>query len=282
MSELNINANSSRYDLKALTDKVKSSLVKERYMVIDSFNNDVTAFYTTRLGGNSVAPYDSFNLAHHVGDDNEQVMQNRALVKADFGFERLCFMEQTHSSDVTIVDESNLDTPIFNCDGLVTKLKKTALAVMTADCLPLLLCDERNDVVAAIHCGWKGIERNIIGNAIDVMESQGAELSTIVPYLGPAIGPSSFEVGPEVKAIFEAKHPAHSQAFVLRDGVKTELGGPKYLCDIYKLAIIELESHGVTSRPFGGHCDTYMQSKVFYSYRKEKVTGRMASIICLN
>ena len=128
-SELNINANSSRYDLKALTDKVKSCLVKERYMVIDCFNNDVTAFYTTRLGGNSVAPYDSFNLAHHVGDDNEQVMQNRALVKADFGFERLCFMEQTHSSDVIIVDESNLETPIFNCDGLVTKLKKTALAM---------------------------------------------------------------------------------------------------------------------------------------------------------
>ena len=251
-------------------------------MVIDCFNNDVTAFYTTRLGGNSVAPYDSFNLAHHVADDNEQVMQNRALVKADFGFERLCFMEQTHSSDVTIVDESNLETPIFNCDGLVTKLKKTALAVMTADCLPLLLCDERNDVVAAIHCGWKGIERNIIGNAIDVMESLGAELSTIVPYFGPAIGPASFEVGPEVKAIFEAKHPAHSQAFVIRDGVKSELGEPKYLCDIYKLAIIELESHGVTSRPFGGHCDTYMQSPVFYSYRKEKVTGRMASIICLN
>lgn len=282
MSEVKVSSQNNGNDIGELVEKVKSCLLHGRYMVIDCYNNDVTAFYTTRLGGQSKAPYNSFNLAHHVGDDNEQVALNREQVKADFGFERLCFMEQTHSSDVVVVYDTNKDEAIFNCDALVTKLRRTALAVMTADCLPLVLCDEVNDVVSVVHCGWKGIERNIIKNAVDTMVSLGANRTTIVPYLGPAIGPMSFEVGPEVKAAFESKYPLHTCAFTLRDGACSSNGEPKYLCDIYKLALIELQLNGVTSSAFGGHCDTFAQSPVFYSYRKEKVTGRIATVVCLN
>lgn len=282
MSEENVSSMSNGHDIGALVEKMKSSLLHERYMVIDCFNNDVTAFYTTRLGGQSKAPYDSFNLAHHVGDDNEQVARNREQVKADFGFERMCFMDQTHSADVVVVDDSNKDQGVFNCDALVTKLHKTALAVMTADCLPLILSDYANDVIAAVHCGWKGLERNIIKNAVNAMVSIGANRSTIIPYFGPAIGPESFEVGPEVKAAFEAKYPLHTCAFTKREGVTGPKGEPKFLCDIYKLALIELQLSAVTANAFGGHCDTFAQSQVFYSYRKEQTTGRMATIISLN
>lgn len=260
---------------------LKQSLYQGRYMIIDCFDSDVTAFYTTRLAGNSKAPYDSFNLALHVGDDENQVKLNREQLKADFNLQQLCFMSQTHSNKVIIVDKSNCNEPCFDCDALVTATKGLALAVMTADCLPLILCDEDNEIVAVVHCGWRGLERGIIENTLLSMESLGAQRQSIRSFLGPAIGPNSFEVGHDVYEAFLQKGEYYHDCF-FKLPLTDEQGKSKYLCHIYRLAVNTLRHCKVDGPIFGGRADTFAQSAVFYSYRKEKVTGRLASVICLN
>ena len=258
-------------------NNLKQSLYQGRYMLIDCFDADVTAFYSTRLAGESKPPYDSFNLALHVGDDSEQVQRNRAQMQADFNLPKLCFMNQTHSNKVIIVDEHNSHELCFESDALVTACKGVALAVMTADCLPLIMCDEDNEIVAAVHCGWRGLERGIIENTLLSMESLGANRHSIRCFLGPAIGPHSFEVGQDVLDAFFNKGDYYNDCFFKlpnKDG--------KYLCHIYRLAVNTLRHNQVDGSIFGGRADTFTQSAVFYSYRKEQQTGRLASVICLN
>lgn len=262
-------------------NNLRQSLYKGRYMIIDCFENDVTAFYTTRFDGVSKAPYDSFNMALHVGDNEADVLANRKTMNEDFGLEHTCFMNQTHSADVIVVDESNRHQDCFDCDALVTSQKKTAIAVMTADCLPLILCDEENNVCAAIHCGWRGIAGGIIENSVHAMEKLGASTQSIRGFLGPAIGPHSFEIGAEVREQFLKKDEGYQDCFMVLDHTDDK-GNPKYLCHIYRLAVNTLRSLGVDGPIFGGRADTFMQTSVFYSYRKASVTGRMASVICLN
>lgn len=199
-----------------LMEAVRSALLHERYVVVDCFEGPFTSFITTRFGGNSAAPFDSLNMAYHVGDNPLAVAQNRQMVRNDFGFEHLCFMDQNHTNQVMVVDENNVEQEVFPCDGIVTKLKGVALAVMTADCLPLLLCDEEKQVVGAIHCGWRGLASGIVANAIDKMESLGARRKNITIYMGPAIGPRSFVVGDDVRDVFVNQYAPYAEAFVDR------------------------------------------------------------------
>ena len=217
MSQVN-SSNSSNQPENPDVDTVRAALVRSlihgRYMVVDCFEEgNVTSFVTTRLGGMSRAPYDSFNLALHVGDDPVQVSQNRLQMRSDFGLAQICFMEQTHSNRVQIVDAHNSSQDTFECDGLVTREQGVGLAVMTADCLPLLLCDQAERVIAAVHCGWRGLAQGIVENAVAAMESIGAQRSRIDAYLGPAIGPNSFEVGAEVRDAFLAQSPDNALCF---------------------------------------------------------------------
>lgn len=425
-----------------LLDAAKRALLFNRYVFVDCFEESITSFVTTRFGGNSSAPFDTMNMAYHVGDDPLVVASNRKQVCNDFGFEHLCFMDQHHTNVVMVVDEHNVNQGVFACDGIVTKLKGVALAVMTADCLPLLLCDEEQGVIGAIHCGWRGIADGIIANAIDKMEEQGARRNKIVAYMGPAIGPRSFLVGSEVRERFVSQYAPYAEAFVdwvvinphsellspvalsssafglegtaavlqgevtrsavikqvqeqainnnsadpltatqglstiarlvamtesksteakdgtelgkgteaqaekgakaettqaqdsqakdcaiATDGTSAQSGSSegteamatlgaaaippeanavgsigytevfhdpklgdisilylqnKYLCNIYELAVLSLQSAGAGGFVYGGRFDTYAQSSMFYSYRKEKVTGRMATVIALN
>ena len=199
-----------------LLEAVRSALLNGRYVVVDCFEGPFTSFITTRFGGNSVAPFDTLNMAYHVGDNPLAVAYNRQLVRNDFGFDHLCFMDQSHTNKVMVVDENNVEQEVFPCDGIVTKLKGVALAVMTADCLPLLLCDEEKQVVGAIHCGWRGIASGIIANAIDKMEELGARRDRIIAYMGPAIGPRSFVVGDDVRDVFIQQYEPFAEAFVDR------------------------------------------------------------------
>lgn len=201
-------------DFEAVRAALERSLIHGRYMVVDCFEEaNVTSFVSTRLGGVSKAPYDSFNVALHVGDDPGQVVQNRLQMRSDFGLGQLCFMEQTHSNKVEIVTAQNRHQDTFDCDGLVTREIGVGLAVMTADCLPLLLCDQQERVIGAIHCGWRGLVHNIVENAVAAMESIGAKRRNIVAYMGPAIGPNSFEVGAEVRDAFVAQSPENVLCF---------------------------------------------------------------------
>ena len=231
----------------------------------------VHAASTTRLGGVSCGSYQGLNLASHVADDNFHVMKNRELLRQalDLPGEPL-WLNQVHSARVVAADKVGAADFDLCGDAAWSVQSETICAVLTADCLPLLLCDLAGTRVASVHAGWRGLHAGVISSAIAAMSVPGEQLMV---WLGPAIGPQAFEVGADVLAAFTAKHPDYTQAFQQTDA-------EHWLCDIYRLAGIELEQAGV-SQIYGGELCTWSDSHRFYSYRRDGVTGRMASLIWL-
>ncbi|MGV6826010.1 MAG: peptidoglycan editing factor PgeF [bacterium] len=223
----------------------------------------VRAIQTTRVGGVSVAPWDSLNLGDHVGDTANHVHENRQLLYEYGQLPRMpVWLHQVHGTDVA-------SSPSASCaDARTSSHPGEVCAVMTADCLPLLLTNRDATEVAAIHAGWKGLAAGILGATVAKMASDPAEL---IVWMGPAIGPKAFEVGHDVREAFLSVNPVHQQAFAPVDA-------DHWLVDIYLLASQQLNSLGVHSIYGGGYC-TVSESERFYSYRRDGVTGRMASLI---
>lgn len=230
----------------------------------------VRAFVTTRHGGVSVAPYADLNLGGHVGDSAVAVTANRLRLRESLPSEPL-WLNQVHGSG--IVDADRVEG-IPEADGSVARKAGTVCAVLSADCLPILLCDRAGTVVGAAHAGWRGLAGGVVEAAVDAMRIDPAE---ILVWLGPAIGPRAFEVGEEVRQIFIAHDPAAEQAFVPLASPSTD----KWLADIYLLARQRLARMGIT-QVFGGEFCTFGDMERFYSYRRDGVTGRMASLVWLD
>jgi len=230
---------------------------------------------TLRNGGVSVAPYDDgsgsggFNLATHVGDSMDRVMQNRALL-AQFLPAAPVWLSQVHGTRALDMGVANDD---LTADACFTSRSNVICAVQTADCLPVLLCDPKNNVVAAAHAGWRGLLHGVLENTLAMMLKSGAELDNIMVWLGPAIGVLEFEVGAEVRKFFVETNPAAQAAFKL-----SAARPDKYDADIYQLARLRLQRAGVL-RIAGGNFCTVSEPEKFYSYRRNGVTGRMASLI---
>ncbi len=231
--------------------------------------DNVQARVTTRHGGVSAAPYASFNLGDHVGDDPLAVAANRAALRAGLPSEPV-WLKQVHGHGIVNADEA---AGIPEADGSVSRQTGCVCAVMTADCLPVLFCNRAGTVVAAAHAGWRGLADGVLEAAV---ASMAADPGEILAWLGPAIGPQAFEVGEEVRQIFLKQDPAAEQAFA----PLPLHGSGKWLADIYSLARQRLGRIGVT-QVFGGDFCTYTDSERFYSYRRDGVTGRMASLIWL-
>ncbi len=226
--------------------------------------DNVFAATTLRGGGSSLAPYESLNLALHVGDQEEAVRQNRSLVKAMLNLPgEPKWLAQIHSDRV--VDAASVDLP-EPADASFTDQAGIVCAVMTADCLPVLVCSRDGQKIAAIHAGWRGLLAGIIGNTLAAMRTHD-----VLVWLGPAIGPSSFEVGAEVREAFTAKSDSYCLAFKAR-------GNGKWLADIYQLARLELAGLGIAQVYGGGFC-TVAEQERFFSYRRDPATGRMATLI---
>lgn len=230
--------------------------------------SNVHALVTLRTGGYSMGPYTSFNLAAHTGDDPETVSKNRELLRTCFRLpSEPVWLQQVHGNRMIGADS---DTGCTEADGSWTRVPGMVCAVMTADCLPVLICNQKGSMVAAAHAGWRGLHRGIVTNAVSMFKSDPAEL---IVWLGPAIGPQAFEVGAEVVRSFTESNPGNESAFKKTDD-------RHWLCDLYALARLELASLGVTT-VYGGNQCTYTDELRFYSYRRDSVTGRMASIIWL-
>lgn len=230
---------------------------------------NVKAISTTRYGGASMGPFHSMNLGDHVGDDPAVVQVNRLFVeKALLLPSAPRWLKQVHGT--TVVDAAE-DDPGVEADGSFSSRPGTVCAVMTADCLPLLLCDRTGTRVAALHAGWRGLANGIVEAGVKALVIPGTEL---MAWLGPAIGPAAFEVGEEVRQAFVARDPRAAGAF-------TQAGGGKWLADIYRLAHLRLAALGVEQVYGGGFC-TYTDSARFFSYRRDGVTGRMATLIWLD
>jgi len=230
----------------------------------------VRALTTTRRGGVSAAPYNSLNLAGHVGDDPAAVTANRRRLSETAGLPaEPVWLEQVHGCDVCVLAE---DTPARaqtnRADAAVAHRPGVVCAVLTADCLPVLLCDDRGEVVAAVHAGWRGLLDGVIEAAVGAI---GHPAERLLAWLGPAIGPNAFEVGDEVREAFCAGSARCENSF------RPSANG-RWLADLYGLARERLDALGVEQVSGGGLC-TMSDGARFFSYRRDGVTGRMATLI---
>jgi len=228
----------------------------------------VRACTTTRHGGVSLGPYAGFNLGDHVGDIVEDVAINRAQLKQQLNLPAVpIWLNQVH--DTQVVNAAEVEAGC-TADSSYTNKAGVVCAVLTADCLPLLLCNREGSKVAVVHAGWRGLAKGVIETTLAALDSPPENL---MAWLGPAIGPQAFEVGAEVYEVFLAHDPQAGSAF------KANASG-RWLADIYQLARLRLARQGVTA-VYGGHECTFTDPQRFYSFRRDNITGRMASLIWL-
>lgn len=228
---------------------------------------NVRALQTTRHGGVSAAPYDSLNLGEHVGDAPLAVARNRMLLSPLLPSEPV-WLQQVHG---TLVVNADMASCLPQADACIARHRESVCVVMTADCLPVLLCDKQGSAVGAVHAGWKGLAAGVIEATVQAMNVAPQNL---MAWLGPAISQDAFEVGEEVRALFAAAHLQAFSAFV------PGLHG-KWFADIYALARIRLNALGIT-QIYGGNYCTFHERDKFFSYRRDGVTGRMGTFVWLD
>ncbi|KWK82204.1 peptidoglycan editing factor PgeF [Burkholderia ubonensis] len=255
----------------------------------------VRALVTTRNGGVSEGPYGRWldgvelpggmNLGLHTGDAPAHVAENRARLLALAGQPRAAWLDQVHGARIVRADEviaadSGSAAPA-QADASVTDRANAVCVVMVADCLPVLLCDAQGRAVGAAHAGWRGLAAGIVEQtAARVAALAGGATDGLHAFFGPAIGPDAFEVGADVRDAFldttpQSEHDETGRAFVAIEGAPG-----KYLADLYALARLRLARAGVVRVSGGGACTVAERSR-FYSYRRDRVTGRMAAAIWL-
>ncbi len=244
---------------------------------------NVGVLSTTRRGGVSPAPYDDgmgaggLNLGTHVGDQPHHVARNRAILRAQLPDDPV-WLSQVHGTVVANVAEVG-PQQVPQADASLSTVPGRVCAILTADCLPVLFADKTGTTVAAAHAGWRGLASGVLENTVEAMRAAGA--GELMAWLGPAIGPYQFEVGPDVKQAFlqgalDTSGMRHVEAAF--NAIEGKPG--KYLADIYGLARYLLHRAGV-KEVHGGEFCTVSNSGRFYSYRRDGVTGRQATLIWL-
>ena len=236
---------------------------------------NVRTCVTTRKGGHSAPPYERNNLGLHVGDNAENVHQNRRDVCNALELTKSPqWLEQIHG--VKVINAKN-DGLVRTADGCFSHELGQACVVMTADCLPILLCDKKGTQVAAIHCGWRSLAKGIAFRAVQKFTCPA---KNIMAYFGPAISQKHFEVGIDVlEAFFKASRNLKHTESIAAAFIPAQRPLHFY-ADIYALARAELNALGITDI-YGGEACTYVDNEHFYSYRRDGITGRMASLIWL-
>lgn len=238
--------------------------------IIPNWNapKQIQAFTTVRNGGVSQAPFDSFNLGSHVNDNLADVMKNRELLVEKFQLPQMpLFLNQTHSTKVIRLPYAGTD---LEADAVYTNQPNQVCLIMTADCLPALFVSQDGKEIAAAHAGWRGLCDGVLEATVAEFECEPAQISV---WLGPAIGPNAFQVGNEVIEQFCAFDPNAEEAFI-EDGSTSG----KFLGNLYQIAKQRLNKLGIVNIFGGDHC-TYTEKEHFFSYRRDKQTGRMASLI---
>ncbi len=227
----------------------------------------VRAFVTTRHGGVSAGEFASLNLGAASGDNVQHVSRNRLIVREHLPSTPR-WMAQVHGTQVADLDRLGEADDVSTADAAVTGTPGTVGVVLTADCMPLFLCDSVGYRVAVAHAGWRGMAAGVIESTVAALK---ADPGDVIAWMGPAIGPSAFEVGPEVREAFLARDPGAEDAF--EPGAKG-----KFMADLYELARRGLERAGVNEVYGGGFC-TYRETERFFSYRRAQRSGRMGAFI---
>jgi YfiH family protein len=234
----------------------------------------VRYFCTTRAGGVGVAPHDTLNLGLRAEDNPEAVAENRRRVRAAVPADPL-WLRQVHGSEV--VDADAADVPAEPAvDASVTAQPGRVLAVMVADCLPVVIADTEGKVLGAAHAGWRGLSGGVLENTLAAMRAKAPAAGGFRAWVGPGIGPRHFEVGQDVLDAFTADDPATVRFFTARPGV-----AGKWLADLAGLADFRLRRAGVQEVVLSGEC-TMTRADRYFSYRRDGVTGRMAMLAWLH
>ncbi|MEN8206915.1 MAG: peptidoglycan editing factor PgeF [Pseudomonadota bacterium] len=231
----------------------------------------VRAVSTTRHGGFSRGPYTSMNPATHVDDDPATVLANRDRLQQVLQLPaEPCWLQQVHGTNVLDAGEPVAAGTVPVADAAWCSQPGAVCVVLTADCLPVLLCDAAGRHVAALHAGWRGLAAGVIEQTIEAMQQPG---ETLLAWLGPAIGPAAYRVGDEVRSAFLAHNRRAEVAFQ---------SGPdgSWQADLYQLARQRLAERGVTAIYGGLEC-SFTDAERFFSYRRDGITGRMATLIWL-
>ena len=224
----------------------------------------VRALVTTRNGGASADPYTSMNLGQRVGDDPATVEANRLLLRTFLPAEPN-WLHQVHGARVLRAEDPG---EAREADAAITTQANCVCAIMIADCMPVLFADRAGSAIGAAHAGWRGLAGGVLENTISAL---GVAPANLIAWLGPAIGPSAFEVGSDVRDAFIAIDPAAADAFRAH-------GPGKWLADLFLLARQRLARAGVSDVYGGGLC-TYSDPTRFFSHRRDRVSGRMAALI---
>lgn len=234
---------------------------------------NVHAYVTLRNTGYSKSPYASFNLASHVGDDQQAVLQNRHKLAQDLQLSNQPYwLQQAHTNKAIAVDYAYPE-PI--ADASYTSIPNQVCAILTADCLPLLICNTSGSIVAAIHAGWKGLAAGVIEATLKSVGVDRTNCNDFMVWLGPAIGPSAFEVGDDTRELFVQQDKTAEAAFTKKEN-------HKWNCNIYLLAKLRLYKFNLINI-YGGDFCTFLQADKFFSFRRDQgITGRMASIIWIS
>ena len=230
----------------------------------------IAAAATTRAGGHSTGRFAELNLAKHVGDKPETVARNRKILATELDLpEAPRWLQQGHGAQVADAAEVSVVTP---ADAIISTTPGQVCAVLTADCLPVLLCDREARHVGAIHAGWRGLLAGVIEASIEALERRGVAASSMLAWLGPAIGPSAYEVGSEVREVCLRRYPDCSRVFFPSRSERWQM-------DLCALARRILDRAGVRS-VYGGNYCTFTDGR-FFSHRRNGVTGRQAACIWL-
>ncbi|TKB44278.1 peptidoglycan editing factor PgeF [Thalassotalea mangrovi] len=236
------------------------------FNVNDSNNHRVKALSTTRTGGVSLAPYDSFNLGDHVGDEQLKVVTNRQKLTAAVNGQSIQWLNQVHGDRVH--ELTAYSAKPYTADAVYTRLDNQPISILTADCLPILLAAEDGSEIAAIHAGWRPLAAGIVVNTLNYFQSPATNVHA---WLGPCIGPQKFEVGAEVRQQFVLNSIDNEQYFEKQsDG--------KYLANLQGIATTTLQQLGVIHITRSPYC-TVSNPESFFSYRRDGQTGRMATVI---
>ena len=233
---------------------------------------NIKAYTTTRQEGTSLDPYSSFNLADHVGDAALHVANNRSLLAQSLNLPSTpIWLQQVHSNVAINLENTDTQNPV--ADAAVTSRPNIVCAILTADCLPILICNKKGTKVGAIHAGWRGLANGIIDNTLNALDEDPTEL---LAWMGPAIGPEIYEVSQDVLQSFITEDQEAISAFKPKANTEN-----KWLANLYLLATMRLNSLGLTA-VYGGEYCTFLDQQKFYSYRRDRgITGRMATLIWL-
>lgn len=238
----------------------------------------VNYFCTTRAGGFSTGPWASLNMGLHTGDDAANVAENRNRLRSTLPAEPI-WLKQVHGADVYDADAGpaaaspvNIEIPV--ADAAITSCTNRVIAIMTADCLPVVLASTDGQVLGVAHAGWRGLAAGVLEQTLDALRRRASAQTRWRAWIGPAISQSCFEVGPDVFDAFMA-HDARSSVFFA--GI---VGKEKWLADLPALARHRLHQAGVDSVELSGDC-TFRRADLYYSYRREPTTGRMATVAWL-